>query len=39
VHIEKGVQFAGTCTIGPLDAPQAAEPTPRNADGAVKPAG
>ncbi len=21
VHIEKGVQFAGTCTIGPLDAP------------------
>jgi cytoskeletal protein CcmA (bactofilin family) len=27
VHIEKGVQFAGTCTIGPLDAP-AASPTP-----------
>jgi len=23
VHIEKGVQFAGTCTIGPLDAPEA----------------
>jgi cytoskeletal protein CcmA (bactofilin family) len=22
VHIEKGVQFAGTCTIGPLDAPE-----------------
>jgi cytoskeletal protein CcmA (bactofilin family) len=21
VHIEKGVQFSGTCTIGPLDAP------------------
>jgi cytoskeletal protein CcmA (bactofilin family) len=27
VHIEKGVQFAGTCTIGPLDAP-AASPAP-----------
>jgi cytoskeletal protein CcmA (bactofilin family) len=26
VHIEKGVQFSGTCTIGPLDAPAAAEP-------------
>lgn len=24
VHIEKGVQFSGTCTIGPLDAPAAA---------------
>ncbi len=23
VHIEKGVQFSGTCTIGPLDAPAA----------------
>ena len=23
VHIEKGVQFAGTCTIGPLDGPGA----------------
>ena len=23
VHIEKGVQFSGTCTIGPLDAPPA----------------
>ncbi len=23
VHIEKGVQFSGTCTIGPLDAPTA----------------
>jgi cytoskeletal protein CcmA (bactofilin family) len=30
VHIEKGVQFSGTCTIGPLDAPapQEALPTP-----------
>jgi cytoskeletal protein CcmA (bactofilin family) len=30
VHIEKGVQFSGTCTIGPLDAPAAREapPTP-----------
>jgi cytoskeletal protein CcmA (bactofilin family) len=26
VHIEKGVQFSGTCTIGPLDAPAATEP-------------
>ena len=26
VHIEKGVQFAGTCTIGPLDAPAAPAP-------------
>jgi cytoskeletal protein CcmA (bactofilin family) len=25
VHIEKGVQFAGTCTIGPLDAPAASD--------------
>ncbi|HSU40806.1 MAG TPA: polymer-forming cytoskeletal protein [Polyangiaceae bacterium] len=23
VHIEKGVQFAGTCTIGPLEGPPA----------------
>jgi cytoskeletal protein CcmA (bactofilin family) len=23
VHIEKGVQFSGTCTIGPLDGPPA----------------
>src|SRR5262245_59691864 len=23
VHIEKGVQFSGTCTIGPLDTPPA----------------
>jgi cytoskeletal protein CcmA (bactofilin family) len=27
VHIEKGVQFSGTCTIGPLDAPPA-DPAP-----------
>ena len=26
VHIEKGVQFAGTCTIGPLEGPPAASP-------------
>ncbi len=26
VHIEKGVQFAGTCTIGPLDAGPASDP-------------
>lgn len=26
VHIEKGVQFAGTCTIGPLDAPTGSPP-------------
>jgi cytoskeletal protein CcmA (bactofilin family) len=26
VHIEKGVQFSGTCTIGPLDAPTADAP-------------
>ena len=26
VHIEKGVQFAGTCTIGPLDMPVAGAP-------------
>ncbi len=35
VHIEKGVQFAGTCTIGPLGEPAApaaarsAEPDPQ----------
>jgi cytoskeletal protein CcmA (bactofilin family) len=28
VHIEKGVQFSGTCTIGPLDAPAARVVTP-----------
>ncbi len=26
VHIEKGVQFAGTCTIGPLDMPTGTPP-------------
>lgn len=26
VHIEKGVHFAGTCTIGPLDTPPALPP-------------
>jgi hypothetical protein len=28
VHIEKGVQFSGTCTIGPLDAPLATAAPP-----------
>lgn len=28
VHIEKGVQFSGTCTIGPLDTPAAREVPP-----------
>jgi cytoskeletal protein CcmA (bactofilin family) len=28
VHIEKGVQFNGTCTIGPLDAPPASRAPP-----------
>jgi len=31
VHIEKGVQFAGTCTIGPLDAPAPAAPADTSA--------
>jgi cytoskeletal protein CcmA (bactofilin family) len=34
VHIEKGVQFSGTCTIGPLDAP---EPEPATKSGAEAP--
>jgi cytoskeletal protein CcmA (bactofilin family) len=29
VHIEKGVQFSGTCTIGPLDGPPAGAPPGR----------
>jgi cytoskeletal protein CcmA (bactofilin family) len=41
VHIEKGVQFSGTCTIGPLDAPAArsvpAPPLPPQAPVEVKP--
>jgi cytoskeletal protein CcmA (bactofilin family) len=30
VHIEKGVQFSGTCTIGPLDAPAEGQPAPES---------
>lgn len=39
VHIEKGVQFAGTCTIGPLDgtAPSATTTGDEGASGTAKP--
>jgi cytoskeletal protein CcmA (bactofilin family) len=37
VHIEKGVQFAGTCTIGPLEGPPAAVAADTDATGPSKP--
>lgn len=37
VHIEKGVQFAGTCTIGPLEGPPATAAGDTDAIAASKP--